>query len=116
MDNKEKAHVWLIVDIVMKSKESVEAMHPIVDELVKKSRAEKGNSGHTMKMKKIGCFQYDLVQSLDSLNFSLVEEWESQEALDAHNQTEHFKTLVPKFRDLAASMSLKKYSIVVPKH
>lgn len=40
-----------------------------------------------------GCLRYDLLQGLPggSGDFVFVEEWESEEALDAHSQSAHVK-------------------------
>jgi len=40
-----------------------------------------------------GCLRYDLLQGIpgESGDFVFVEEWESEEALDAHSQSEHVR-------------------------
>jgi quinol monooxygenase YgiN len=43
-----------------------------------------------------GCIRYDLLRSLKGeqyFEFVFVEEWASEEALDAHGQTEHLQQL-----------------------
>jgi quinol monooxygenase YgiN len=43
-----------------------------------------------------GCIRYDLLRSLKGehyVEFVFVEEWASEEALDAHGQSEHLKSL-----------------------
>ena len=61
-----------------------------------------------------GCIAYDLYEATDgSGEIVMVELWESQEALDDHMQTEHFKRLVPGsdvFK--AAPTKVKIYSIL----
>jgi len=43
-----------------------------------------------------GCIAYDLYEATDgSGEIVMVELWESQESLDAHIQSEHFKRLIP---------------------
>ncbi len=45
-----------------------------------------------------GCIRYELVQDLkDPTVLTILEEWESQEALDAHMNAEHFKKAYPRF-------------------
>ena len=44
-----------------------------------------------------GCISYELCQDVnDPLRLAMLEQWESQEALDKHMQSAHFTTLVPK--------------------
>ena len=44
-----------------------------------------------------GCIHYDLYQDLTNPQvLTMLEEWESQEALDQHSAAEHFKEIVPK--------------------
>ncbi len=39
-----------------------------------------------------GCIKYDLHQDLsDETHFTFIEQWENEEALQLHFQTEHFK-------------------------
>ncbi|XGU20710.1 putative quinol monooxygenase [Rhodococcus sp. 3Y1] len=55
----------------------------LYDELVTETRKEDG------------CINYELLQRTDNpCELVLVEEWESQEHLDAHTHTEHFVRLV----------------------
>ena len=56
----------------------------ILQELVQKTRLEKG------------CISYSLYESLDDPNIvTMLEEWESKEALDTHIKTEHFTRIIP---------------------
>ena len=44
-----------------------------------------------------GCIKYELCKSTsDPLHFVVLEEWESQNALDVHMKAQHFIDLVPK--------------------
>ncbi|MBP1736324.1 MAG: putative monooxygenase [Oscillospiraceae bacterium] len=44
-----------------------------------------------------GCIQYALFQDLkDSSILTIIEQWESQDALDQHMAAAHFKEMVPK--------------------
>lgn len=44
-----------------------------------------------------GCIEYALFQdSQDPQIITLIEEWENQESLDKHMQSDHFKEIVPK--------------------
>jgi quinol monooxygenase YgiN len=44
-----------------------------------------------------GCIEYGLYQDVrDPSGFAFVEKWESQELLDRHMSSAHFKEIVPK--------------------
>lgn len=61
------------------------------EELIKKSREEEGNISY--------CLCED-IENPDILTF--IEEWKDMEAIKFHNNTEHFKRIVPllgKFRE-----------------
>ncbi len=48
-----------------------------------------------------GCIRYELHKALNEENtYLMIEEWKDQAAIDFHNQTEHFTTIVPLFRDM----------------
>ncbi|MEC1260665.1 putative quinol monooxygenase [Bacillus swezeyi] len=65
----------------------LESVHP----LLKHSRAEAGNA------------QYQLFEDVENANtFVMLEQWKDEEALNAHNQTEHFQTFVQAAGDLLA--------------
>lgn len=52
-------------------------------------------------VKEDGCIKYELVQDIkDPCILIILEEWESQEALDKHMASEHFKRLVPQLNEL----------------
>ena len=43
-----------------------------------------------------GCISYALHQDIHTPHIlTMIEEWKDQEAIDLHNQTEHFTTIVP---------------------
>ena len=51
--------------------------------------------------KESGCIRYELCQNQKKdTHVALLEEWESQTALDAHFRTPHFVHLVPKLQAL----------------
>lgn len=46
--------------------------------------------------KDAGCIKYEMFQDIsDPLIVTVIEEWESQEALDAHSNSKHFVELIP---------------------
>ena len=62
----------------------------LIEELGKASRAEEG------------CIEYILHKDIKKpLTFCLIEKWKSQEAVDLHNDTQHFTGTVPKIVEIA---------------
>ena len=61
----------------------------LTKELIILSREEKGN------------ISYHLYDS----HFTFIEEWQNQEAIDEHNQTKHFTTIVPQIKSFASKPS-----------
>ncbi|MDR3271038.1 MAG: antibiotic biosynthesis monooxygenase [Peptococcaceae bacterium] len=50
-----------------------------------------------------GCIAYRLfLNTQDPSEYTFIEEWASQEALDRHINTTHFQTLLPQIGQLAA--------------
>lgn len=61
-----------------------------------------------------GCLSYELLQRVgESTRFLLVEEWESQEHLDAHTRTEHFVRLVAELEQLERAAPAELYRRVL---
>lgn len=59
----------------------------IVSELISESRKEKG------------CISYTLHQNAKNpLHYCIIEQWEDENAIQHHNNTNHFKTLVPQMK------------------
>lgn len=67
----------------------VEEFKAIARELVAKSAAEEGNISYSLN-----------VSQADPNRFAVVEFWKDQAAIDFHNATEHFTTLLPKLAEL----------------
>ena len=68
-------------------------------ELIEKSRAEEG------------CIYYTLNESLDGKYLTFIEEWKDEKSIEIHNNSEHFKTIVPKlakFKEGASDLVLYK--------
>lgn len=62
----------------------------LVEELGEASRAEDGNIEYVLH-KKVD----------DPLTYCLIEKWKDQAAIDLHNGSSHFTTIVPKIGKLA---------------
>jgi quinol monooxygenase YgiN len=74
----------------MPVKESeVETFKAAAKELVEKSAAEAGNVSYSLN-----------VSTTDPCLFVIMECWKDQAAIDFHNQTEHFTTILPKLSAL----------------
>lgn len=71
--------------------ENTDAFIAMANDLVDATRAETGN------------VSYELVRGAeDSTNFTFIEKWADQAAIDAHNASTHFTTLIPKMVELSS--------------
>ncbi len=79
--------------------ECVDAYIPLAKELVEKTQAEKGMVYYTLNR-----------GAENGRLFVMLEAWETQEALDSHSASAHFKELVPKLSAMAEqNFPLEKY-------
>ena len=64
--------------------------------------------------KEPGCVTYELLQNkTDPTDFTFVEEWRSEEALDAHLQSPHLQEARLRLPDLsAADPDIRRYTVV----
>ena len=64
--------------------------------------------------KEPGCVTYELLQNkTDLTDFTFVEEWRSEEELDAHLQSPHLQEARVRLPDLAtADPDIRRYSVV----
>lgn len=70
-------------------KENLEKALKLYSELVDETRKEKG------------CQAYDLFQDIkNECILTMIEEWESEEHLKAHFNTEHFTRIVPQIAEI----------------
>lgn len=100
---EQRSHIWLIVEFSVQDPSGFfGAFNPL----------------SAASLKEPGCLRYELLKEapgqveghpipLDSSRFTLVEEYTSQEALDAHNASDHFKIYVPQL-GRAAQITLRK--------
>ncbi|TBR61464.1 antibiotic biosynthesis monooxygenase [Mastigocladus laminosus UU774] len=82
--------------------EKVEELKAVFLELIEPTRQENG------------CIKYELLQNQsDPTEFTFVEEWTSDEALDAHLGSAHIQTAVAKLKDLVASdIDIRRYTLL----
>lgn len=63
-------------------------------------------------VKEEGCIKYELFQDVKEPNVLIfIEEWESEEALNKHIASEHFKRIIPQInvlREKASEMNMCK--------
>ena len=78
-----------------------EAYMEAARELVQKSAAEEGNITYTLNR-----------DINNPRSFAMIEIWKDQDAIDKHNASEHFTTIVPKLGTMAESKSISLYSEV----
>jgi quinol monooxygenase YgiN len=80
----------------------VEALRAVLLELIEPTRKEPG------------CIQYDLLQNLsDPTDFTFVEKWASNGALDAHLASPHIQAAVAKLDVLVAvGPDIRRYRLV----
>ncbi len=63
--------------------------------------------------KEEGCLMYTLHEDLnDPFVLMTLEEWENQEALEQHNQSEHVLTIVPELKKMRESQEINIYKEV----
>ena len=74
----------------------------LYEELVVKSQKEKG------------CISYNLYRDIEDGNIlTMMEEWESKEALEEHKKSEHFTRLVPVISKLRKRSELNVYKKIL---
>lgn len=82
--------------------DKIEEAIKIYGELAIKSRKEEG------------CITYNLFQDInDKTVLTMIEEWENEEILEKHRNTEHFKTLVPIVKGFRKDSELNIYKLVL---
>ncbi|MBN9697979.1 MAG: antibiotic biosynthesis monooxygenase [Zoogloea sp.] len=81
--------------------DSIEALRPLLLGMLEPTRKE------------AGCISYELVNNTaDPAEFVFVEEWASQEAINAHMETPHLKGLVVASAPLlAAPLDVRFYTV-----
>lgn len=90
--NKNKGNKNMI-KIVAKNPVSAENKAKFIEtakELIEKSRKESG------------CISYNLYESVDGKYLTFIEEWKNEKAIEDHNNSDHFKSIVPKLGELTS--------------
>lgn len=82
--------------------DKIEEALKLYEELVSKTQKEDG------------CISYNLFRDVDDKSIlTMIEEWESLEALEAHKKTEHFTRLVPMVGKFRKNSELNVYELVL---
>ncbi|MVX64685.1 antibiotic biosynthesis monooxygenase [Clostridium chromiireducens] len=91
--------IKIVAKSVIKTEEKDNYLQ-LAKDLIDKSRQESG------------CISYSLFQDInDESVFTFIEEWQDQKAIELHNNSEHFKRIVPllaKFRVGSGEVNLYK--------
>lgn len=86
--------LMIIATIVVKES-ALELIKPIFKDVVDATRREEGN------------ISYELNQDINQPNkFVMVEVWSSQNAIDAHNASDHFQKFAADAKDLLESLDV----------
>ena len=82
--------------------ETIDATRAALEGFIEPTRAE------------AGCVYYELMQNnADPTDFTFVEEWESDETLDAHLESPHITRFKEKAGDLlAAEPDIRRYTLI----
>lgn len=93
--------VHIVARIIAKP-DAVTQLRGVLEELLKPTRQE------------TGCHRYTLLQNRrDPTDFTFVEEWASDAAIDAHLQTAHIQAAFVRARDLlAAEPDIRQYDLL----
>lgn len=91
-----------VVAVLPAKSDRVDEVREILKSLIEPTRAESG------------CITYELLQNnADPAEFTFVEEWVSDAALDAHLQTAHIQTGLAKLTPLLVGPpDIRRYSLV----
>lgn len=80
--------ITIVAKITIK-KDCINEFIELANKLVEESRKE------------IGCEEYQLYQDINNPQvLTFIEKWADEKAIEIHNQSEHFTTMVPKFSAL----------------
>ena len=95
------AHIRVVAHLTSKP-ETIDETRATLEGFVDPTRAE------------IGCVYYELMQNnADPTDFTFVEEWESNETLDAHLESPHILAFKERAGDLlACDPDIRRYRLV----
>ena len=89
--------IKIVAKIILKEGKKAEFIKT-AEELIQKSRAEEGN------------ISYSLFEDVNNENIvAFIEEWKDLKAIEFHNNTEHFKRIVPMLGELREKSEVNLY-------
>ena len=60
--------------------------------------------------KEAGCIAFNLNEDINNKNvLTFIEEWENKEAIELHNKSAHFTTIIPKLGELREQSEVNLY-------
>lgn len=94
-----------MITIVAKNlikQDKVDEFKVLAERLINESRKERG------------CISYNLYEDSSNGNIlTFIEVWENREAINLHNSSEHFTSIVPKFGELKDGQSeINLYKVI----
>ncbi len=94
--------ITIIAKMVVK-KDKIDEFKNLAEKLVRESRKE------------AGCISYSLFEDIHDGNIlTFIEEWQSQEAIELHNNSKHFLEIVPQFSDLTVGQGeVNLYKVIL---
>ncbi len=95
---RRNSHMIKIVAKNFVKPECVQAFKDTAKELIEKSRAEEGNIFYTLNVSKN-----------DPATLVFIENWKDQAAVDFHNKTDHFTSIVPKLAEFCNSKDVELF-------
>jgi len=97
MREKNKDMIKIVARTIVK--EGMEEQYmAMAEELVRCSAAEEGNITYTLNQ-----------DIRNPRSFAMIEIWKDQEAIDRHNVSKHFTTIVPKLNEIAEEKAINLY-------
>lgn len=94
-----------MIILVAKSRvidDKVDEYKVLAEELVNESRKE------------AGCISYNLVHNDSTGEFAFVEQWKDDKAIELHNNSQHFKTIVPRLGELReCKANIERYEVII---
>ena len=90
-----------VVARIVAHPDSIDEVRSCLTELIEPTRKEPG------------CISYELLQNRsDPSDFTFIEEWESDGALEAHLNTAHIRNAITRLTGLIAAPDIRSYSLV----
>jgi quinol monooxygenase YgiN len=102
MEEKMSKHTLRVVARIVARPDKIDELRSLLTGLIEPTRKE------------AGCITYELLQNrVDATDFTFVEEWDDDAALDAHLASPHISNALAKVPELlAAAPDIRRYNVV----